>query len=138
MFPALSNGEEEMKKALIVLSIVIAVFASVSCANVRISKPASSELSVTLLSNPTTGYTWSAVVEDENIATFTGSEFNGPDTEGLVGAGGTETLYFRTENPGTTNVKLIYSRPWSNEVANTHTAVITVNKDLTGTITVNY
>jgi predicted secreted protein len=127
-----------MKKSIIIISIVLAVFALASCANVRISKPASSEISVTLLSNPTTGYSWTAEVEDENIATFIGSDYDAPNSEVIVGAGGAETLRFRTENPGTTNVKLIYCRPWSGEVANTHTAVITVNQDLTGSITVNY
>lgn len=137
-FPALSKGEKKMKKLVIVLSIVLAVFALASCANARISKPASSEISVTLLSNPTTGYSWSAEVEDENIATYIGSDYDAPNTEGIVGAGGAETLHFRTVNPGTTNVKLIYSRPWSGEVANSHTAVITVNQDLTGSIKVDY
>ena len=128
-----------MKKIAIVLFAVLAVFALAGCRNVRISKPASTDLKLTLLSNPSTGCSWMVKIEDENIATYLGSEYNQAEApEGMVGVGGTETLYFRTQNPGETKVYLEYGHSWSGEVYNSHIAVITVKEDMTGKITMDY
>ena len=125
-----------MKKIIIALVIVLAVFALASCKNVRISKPSSSQIDLTLPSNPTTGCTWSVKVEDENIATYLGSDYEPhSNPKGMVGVGGEEVLHFRTQNPGTTKVYLSYGHAWAeDEVYSKYTAQITVKEDLSGRI----
>ena len=125
-----------MKKIIIALVVVLAVFAFVGCKNVRISKPSSSQINLTLPSNPTTGCTWSVKVEDENIATYLGSDYTPhSNPNGMVGVGGEEELHFRTQNPGVTKVYLAYGHAWNaDEVYSKYTAQITVKEDLSGRI----
>lgn len=125
-----------MKKIIIALAIVLAVFAFVGCTNVRISKPSSSQIDLTLPSNPTTGCSWSVKIEDENIAEYLGSDYEPHSNPGgMVGVGGDETLHFRTMNPGVTKVYLSYGHAWNpDEVYTKYTAEITVKEDMSGRI----
>jgi inhibitor of cysteine peptidase len=74
------------------------------------------QIVVVLEGNPTTGYTWEALDLDASMIQQVGStEFKSSNT-GLVGAGGTQTLVFKTLKAGTTNLTLIYHRPWETAV----------------------
>ncbi len=123
-----------MKKVVIAMLVVLSVFAFVSCASTK--KSASSEVTLVLESNPTTGCTWSVKVVDESVAKFVGSEYKQNDNPGgMVGVGGHDTLTFQLLKQGETKVELNYGHAWNaNEVYDTKTAVIKVNADLTGTI----
>ena len=75
-------------------------------------------LVVSLVSNPTTGYSWQVSENDETILAPQG-EVNyqaDPQSEGLVGSGGTETFRFKAEKSGRVNLELIYHRPWEQDV----------------------
>ena len=64
---------------------------------------------IALASNPTTGYTWEAEV-DERVLERLGKEFE-PHGQG-VGAGGQEVLRFRALQEGETGITIEYRRPW--------------------------
>ena len=74
-------------------------------------------LVVELDSNVTTGYSWSVaelpggVLEQDGEAVYTQPERN----QGLVGAGGVETLRFKAVKAGDGALKLAYRRPWEKD-----------------------
>ena len=71
-------------------------------------------LTLTLDSNPTTGYSWQVLEINNTILVQQGDpEYKQAlGTEGLVGSGGTETFRFNAAGAGTTTLKLGYMRPW--------------------------
>jgi inhibitor of cysteine peptidase len=71
-------------------------------------------LTVTLGSNPTTGFSWNedAVVGAASVLKQTGQEFVEPGKEGVVGAAGKEVWTFNALKKGTTVVSMEYGRPW--------------------------
>jgi len=66
---------------------------------------------VTLESNPTTGYLWSAGFDDEMLEQEI-AEFIPADNPELVGAGGEQVFTFRGISAGVTELTLKYMRPW--------------------------
>ena len=71
-------------------------------------------LTITLESNLTTGYSWQVMEVDEAVLVQEGEpEYKqSPGSEGLVGAGGTETFRFKAVGTGETKLGLGYMRPW--------------------------
>ena len=71
-------------------------------------------VTVSLVSNPTTGYSWQVMKIDNAVLVQVGDpEYKqSPGTEGLVGAGGTETFRFKAVGTGETTLGLGYMRPW--------------------------
>jgi inhibitor of cysteine peptidase len=71
-------------------------------------------ITLTLNSNPTTGYSWHVMEIDNAILAQQGDpEYKqASGTEGLVGAGGTETFHFKASGAGSVTLKLGYMRPW--------------------------
>ncbi len=87
------------------------------------------EFTVSLKSNPTTGYRWElAKPLDENILEQVGRKFTRPETD-LVGADGEETWTFRAIRKGETAVALGYVQPWekSGTPAETRTYIVAVH-----------
>ena len=72
------------------------------------------EFTLTLDSNPTTGYSWQVTEIDTTILVQEGDpEYKqSSGTEGLVGAGGTETFRFKGAGTGAATLELGYMRPW--------------------------
>jgi len=68
--------------------------------------------SISLKSNPTTGYRWQPEFNSEFLE-LVSSEFT-PDSA-LIGAPGVETLEFRALKQGETEITVIYKRPWGKE-----------------------
>ena len=71
-------------------------------------------VTVTLESNPTTGYSWQVMEIDNAILVQDGDpEYKqASGTGGLVGAGGTETFRFKAVGTGEITLGLGYMRPW--------------------------
>jgi inhibitor of cysteine peptidase len=71
-------------------------------------------VTVTLESNPTTGYSWQVIEIDNAVLLQDGDpEYKqSPGSESLVGAGGTETFRFKAIGNGETSLGLGYMRPW--------------------------
>ena len=84
-------------------------------------------VTLTLVSNPTTGYNWQVMEMDDAILVQDGDpEYKqSPSPEGLVGAGGTETFRFKALGTGETALKLGYMRPWES-IAPIETFIIQV------------
>lgn len=95
----------------------------------ELSVKAGDSFTVTLCSNPTTGFQWeSAVITDPSVLTETNHQFFGPEDENLVGAAGRDVWTFQALKKGTSNISIAYSRPWEGgEKAEwTFTAAVTV------------
>jgi len=95
----------------------------------ELSVKASDSFTVTLCSNPTTGFQWeSAVITDPSVLIETNHQFFGPEDENLVGAAGRDVWTFQALKKGTSNISIAYSRPWEGgEKAEwTFTAAVTV------------
>ena len=75
-----------------------------------------SQFTITLPSNPTTGYKWRLANRlDAGILKCLGSKYNAP-TGNLVGQGGTETWNFQAVGKGKATITLEYARPWEKDV----------------------
>ena len=74
-------------------------------------------VTVTLESNPTTGYSWQVMEIDNTVLVQEGDpEYKqASGTSGLVGAGGTETFRFKAVGTGETTLSLGYARPWESD-----------------------
>ena len=84
-------------------------------------------LAITVESNPTTGYSWAQQEgEPDDILVMLG-EPEYKSKSALIGGGGTETLRFRAERPGTTTLQLIYRRPWEEDAQPAATYTLTVS-----------
>jgi inhibitor of cysteine peptidase len=82
---------------------------------------------IALDGNPTTGYTWEPKDLDASLIQQVGSTAYKSSNQGLVGAGGTQTLTFKTLKAGITSLTLVYHRPWETDVDLLQTFTITVN-----------
>jgi inhibitor of cysteine peptidase len=71
-------------------------------------------LTVSLGSNPTTGFGWTeaAQIGDPTVLQQTESKFLPPENQGLVGASGTQVWTFRALQKGATTISMEYGRPW--------------------------
>ena len=76
-------------------------------------------LTVTLCSNPTTGFQWSesAQISDTTVLQQTDHKFVSPEDTGVVGAAGKEVWTFKALKQGTSTVYMEYSRPWESKEA---------------------
>jgi inhibitor of cysteine peptidase len=85
-------------------------------------------ISITLESNPSTGYAWYASISDTNIIVQMGEpEYTEPNSSTpLVGAAGTQTFFFQGVDKGTATITLDYKRGWETDVAPVQTITIIV------------
>ena len=81
------------------------------------------EFTITLESNPTTGYQWIPTF-NTSIINLVSHSFQ-PSTK-LMGSSGTETFKFKATNQGTEPLKMIYKRSWEKEFVKEKVFVINV------------
>jgi len=94
----------------------------------ELSVKAGDSFTVTLCSNPTTGFQWeSAQISDQSVLTETSHQFIGPEEE-LVGGAGKDVWTFQGLKKGTSTISIQYSRPWEGGEKGvwTFSAVVTV------------
>ena len=92
--------------------------------------PEPQKVSISLDSNPTTGFSWQ-VSQSEELFTVESVYEADKAGEGLVGVGGTETITLTPVKPGKTEVTLTYARPWEGgEQADQLVYTFEVDKDL--------
>jgi len=75
-------------------------------------------LRVRLGSNPTTGFSWSPIVEqDPSLLKQLGTPIyeQDPSSRGRKGGGGTETFLFKAVAYGKVDLKFSYRRPWEKD-----------------------
>ena len=68
------------------------------------------EFTLSLESNPTTGYVWEATF-DSAFLELKKRDFKASDGKS-IGAGGTETLTFVPIKAGRTEITMVHKRPW--------------------------
>ncbi|MDF0731154.1 protease inhibitor I42 family protein [Pseudomonas entomophila] len=74
-------------------------------------------LTLTLPSNPTTGYRWLVQSPASNILRSLGPEvYSSPEEAGLVGSAGVSTWRFQASTAGESHLILVYQQPWAPEV----------------------
>ncbi len=81
----------------------------------QVELTAGQTLIVSLKGNPTTGYTWEAAELDEQVLRQVEEAEFKPESD-AIGSGGVQTLRFETVNSGQTTLKLVYRRPWEEDV----------------------
>ena len=95
----------------------------------EIKVPADSSLTVTLCSNPTTGFQWEeAQISDQTVLRQTDRKFVGPESEPPPppGTPGQEIWTFQALKKGTSTVSVQYSRPWEGGEKGTWKFALTV------------
>lgn len=75
------------------------------------------QFTITLSSNPTTGYSWYLSGYDSNLLNVVSHTYTSAANTKLIGAGGTETWVFSVKPaafsaPHITTINLIYARSW--------------------------
>jgi len=87
-------------------------------------------MSITLESNPSTGYSWFATVSNPDVLSQMGEpEYIEPTPSSstlIVGAAGTETFMFQGTTTGSATITLDYKRGWETGVAPEKTITLTV------------
>jgi inhibitor of cysteine peptidase len=81
-----------------------------------------------LPANPSTGYSWKAIIANPTVVRPTGSQQVNPPSA-PPGAGGTQRLGFKAVAKGTTTLDLLYDRPFAQGSPGA--------KDVTFTVTVS-
>lgn len=80
-----------------------------------IHQPLHKPFTISLKSNPSTGYKWQAKF-DENIVTLVKETYEKPP-EKLIGAAGQQVFVFRPVKTGDTEIEFVYQRPWEKDFA---------------------
>lgn len=86
-------------------------------------------LVLTLEENPTTGYNWEMMDTNSNILSLKVSKYEQDDalrSRGLFGAGGKHIYVFKLSYVGTTQLQLIYKRPWEPEGIQNFSVIVDV------------
>jgi len=92
----------------------------------QITINAGDSFTVTLDSNPSTGFSWSiSGITAEDVIDDVSNEFTGADT-GVMGAGGQEVWTFKAVDKGTSTIEMQYSRSWEQGVEPAATFNVTV------------
>lgn len=111
------------------IAIPIGAFPDQPYIDVVMSTVVGGELTVTLGSNPTTGYQWSeeAEIRDETVVQQISHEFMGPGIGEPPGTSGEDVWIFKALRRGTTIISMEYSRPWIEAEMGLWTVTITVH-----------
>lgn len=106
-----------MKKILLSISL-IPLFASANKPEQALSVARGQTITVSLPSNPTTGYSWQLSSKNtrNTIVGITELEYT-PDQPQLAGSGGTQSWSITGKKRGTAHIKFEYRRPWEKGVA---------------------
>ena len=120
-------------KSLFLITLILGAFFMSSCTSQKSFK--SDSVTIELKGNPSTGYTWEAVLSSENVVTVS-KDVKYLGSEGMVGA--PSLFYFTVSSltTGNTVLTLEYKRPWE-EIAPLETKVYNINVDEKGKITMS-
>ena len=87
-------------------------------------------MAITLESNPSTGYAWYATSSNPDVVAQRGkAKYQKPESnssERMLGASGTETIYFTADAVGTATLTLDHKRGWETDISPEKTITITV------------
>jgi len=98
---------------LLVISIVLIAWFGFMSPGDTIKVKKGDAFSISLESNPTTGYSWQPQF-DSNYVQLVDSDYV-PSQPNLIGGGGKETFDFLALSSGTTEITFSYMRPWGSK-----------------------
>lgn len=89
---------------------------------------------ITLQSNPTTGFSWNLISYDKNLVELLNHKYVAPENKKLMGAPGYEIWVFKAKKATYAvnqvgHVVMSYARPWTKEGATKESFMIIVKKD---------
>jgi len=127
---AMTGSFKIFATALIVLGIALVITSGMGTKGPeepQIVARAGQTFSVTLESNPSTGYRWQlAKPVDNSIITLVSSDYVVGEGE-LIGAGGEEIWTFKVIKSGRARIYFKYVRPWEKDVPPAKTRNIDIN-----------
>ena len=94
-------------------------------ANQTIEVKVGDTLVVELEGNPTTGFSWEAAELDQAVLEQVGEPEYIAESD-LLGAPGVISLRFKAAGPGQTLLKLVYHRPWEQDLPPEETFEVTI------------
>ncbi len=86
-------------------------------------------ISITLESNPSTGYAWYATISDTTVVVQMGDPQYIEPTQSstpIIGAAGTQTFLFQAVDAGSATITLDYKRAWEKDVQPEQTISLTL------------
>lgn len=90
-----------------------------------------SVITISLDSNPTTGYDWTAVLDGDCVELTRDEYQQDPSEPGMAGVGGCQYYDFTAVKAGTATITFTYARSWETTDADrTITFTVTVDDDL--------
>ncbi len=126
-----------MRKLTFIAAFIVLFIALAAC-NAPVAKLAQADngktvdlktgetFTVSLEGNPTTGYSWEITEIEAEVIELTGEPDYDSDSK-LIGSGGMFKFTFKAAAAGTSRVKLVYHRPWEEDVAPLYEFEIMVN-----------
>ena len=96
-------------KSLFLITLILGAFFMSSCTSQKSFK--SDSVTIELKGNPSTGYTWEAVLSDENIVEIS-KDVKYLGAKGMVGAPAMFYFTVRSLSVGNTVLTMEYKRPW--------------------------
>jgi predicted secreted protein len=113
-------------KGLAVCALLLCFLITVAVAEERIEVPTGKMFTLTLDSNPSTGYHWELSQSlDETKVRLDDSLYREPHTD-RIGAAGVELWVFRAVGPGETTISLKSVHPWEKDATPAETASFSV------------
>ena len=91
------------------------VCVTASCSGKEVEVAVGGSVTVTLASNPSTGFSWALVENsDESVLQEADHQYVPPDTTGtpVLGKGGEEVWIFNALKEGTSTISMEYKQPW--------------------------
>ena len=86
---------------------------------------AGEELFIALPSNRTTGYAWSATINDEKLIAYEGNVYQ-RSSSSMTGAGGQQLFVFHANRSGMATISFTYARPFESNAAPAKTLTFTI------------
>jgi len=83
------------------------------------------DVEVVLPGNPTTGYQWEVVENNETLLTFVSSSYT-PDSD-AAGSGGMYRFLFKAAAVGQARLRLVYKRSWETVVVESLTVTVKIS-----------
>ena len=118
--------------ALLVAGILLAlgcapsVVKEYTSSNQPIEVKIGEQFTITLDSNPTTGYKWEASFDQSSLKLVKREYKQDASKPGMVGVGGKEHFIFEGIKAGDAQIKLTYKRPWEQQPADAKVMTFTV------------
>ena len=109
------------------VAIDCAAFDTGTAATASVDAPAGSAVVLTVCSNASTGFTWTAASSSDPAVAVPGEWVSVDPTEPMPGAAGSQVLTIAADTAGTAVISASYDRPWKGGEKGAWTLALTIN-----------